>query len=280
MNENWQEKETKHGRLVDHNGGRLRTREELESLPCPARTKTWTPVPHHVLVGELTRELDRRGIAVTAEEYVTHGPGDAKLFGVLDLKVPGLGRPDVSTGLGIRASNDKSMAVHAIAGGHVFVCTNMAFSGGDAVVLRQKHTGDLDLRSAIPAGVDRYLRANRAFEVEVDRMIETPLDDYEAAYHLMHAFMGDDPVLPLRLMPRVSQLYFADEEQRARFPERSMWSLHNSLTEAQKELPGKLQYEASLRVGRFFHGLVLGWHRSNQISVPSPVIDVPATVLA
>ena len=69
-------------------------------------------------------------------------------------------------------------------------------------------------------------------------------------------------VAPVRLFPLVSRLYFVDEEQRARFPDRSLWSLNNAFTEAVKTLKHCPQHAAGLRVGRMF-GRILHreWHQ-------------------
>ena len=60
------------------------------------------------------------------------------------------------------------------------------------------------------------------------------------------------PILPRRLFPIVSGLYFDDEEQRSRFPDRTLWSLNNAFTEAVKVLRPEPQANGQLRIGRFF----------------------------
>jgi hypothetical protein len=67
----------------------------------------------------------------------------------------------------------------------------------------------------------------------------------------------------------VSRLYFDDEEQRVKFPERSLWSLNNAFTEGLKVLKQGPQHNAGLRVGRMFGRLL---HRARPQGEPI-VID-------
>jgi hypothetical protein len=58
-----------------------------------------------------------------------------------------LAQRDYAMALGIRGSNDRSMAIQATAGARVLVCDNLAFSGDSGtIVLRKKHTPRLDRR--------------------------------------------------------------------------------------------------------------------------------------
>src|SRR6516164_9395617 len=131
---------------IAHCGGTYRTRAALASIPTPAGTDTWKPVPHFDLVTYLIDDLGRRGIAVVREQYATVGRDGARLFGVMDLRIDDLDTPDLATSLGLRGANDKTMAIQVIAAARVFVCDNLAFSGSDgAVVLKKRHTNRLDL---------------------------------------------------------------------------------------------------------------------------------------
>jgi hypothetical protein len=252
-------------KLMVHAGGVRRSREDLATLHTPAPTPTWRPVPHADLVGELIRGLEAQGIAVARDEYATMGRDDAKLFGVMDLVVPDLDAPDFGMALGLRGANDKTMSIQVIAAARVFVCDNMAFSGGGgALVLRKKHTSRLDLAAVVPPAVDQFLEKAGAFRLDLDRMRDFRLTDHAAKEVLHDAFVGPAPVMPLRCLPAVSRLYFEDDAQREKFPGRSLWSLNNAFTEAVKPLKDVPRHNAGLRIGRYF-GRVL--HRAR----PEPV---------
>lgn len=238
--------------LIAHCGSQRRTREALANLATPPATKSWRPVPHHDLVAELIAGLDARGIVVARDEYATDR-ADARIFGVMDLVLPGIGSADFGMALGFRGANDKSMAIQVIAAARVFVCDNMAFSGADgAVVLRKKHTARLDLGSVIPPAIDAFLGKADRFALDIDRMRGISLSDRRAKALIHDAFAVGAPLLPIRHLRDVSRLYFRDDEQRARFPDRSLWSLNNAFTEAVKALRPVPQHDAGRRIGIYF----------------------------
>jgi hypothetical protein len=219
--------------LIPHRGGTYRTRAALAAIPTPAATDTWKPVPRFDLVPALIDDLGRRGIAVTREQYATVGRDGARLFGVMDLRVDGLDTPDLSTLFGLREANDKTMAIQVIAAARMFVCDNLAFSGSDgAVVLKKKHTGWLDLARVVPPAIESYLEKACAFRLDIEHIKDFALTNDRAKGLIYEAFTRDQAVLPLRLLPAVHCFYFDDDEQRARFEDRSLWSLNNALTEA------------------------------------------------
>lgn len=129
----------------------------------------------------------------------------------------------------------------------------MAFSGSyGSVVLRKRHTSRLDLAAVVPSAIDQFVEKAGAFRLDIDRMRDCRLADGTAKEVVFDAFTGPAPVLPLRCLLAVSRLYFDDEEQRAKFPDRSLWSLNNAFTEAVKPLKEFPRHNASLRIGRYF----------------------------
>ena len=76
------------------------------------------------------------------------------MFGVLDLETEMHG---VRFSIGLKNSHDKSMRLALTCGYRVFVCSNMAFSGGFTPVLA-KHSKSFSLVDSISVGVDRMQR--------------------------------------------------------------------------------------------------------------------------
>src|SRR4051812_44190033 len=176
----------------------------------------------------------------------------------MDLRIPSLEIPNFGMGLGLRAANDKSLAIQVVAAARVFICDNWAFSGSaGAVFLKKKHTSRLDLAAVVPPAVEMFMERAGAFRLDLDRMRDFALTDGRAKEIIHDSFTGPAPVLPLRCLPTVSRLYFDDEEQRAKFPDRTLWSLNNGFTEAIKTLKQGPQHNAGLRIGRMF-GRILG----------------------
>lgn len=241
--------------LVVHCGGIRRSREELATLHTPAPTATWKPVPHAELVSALIEGLASNGVDVTREDYCTLGRDDAKLLGTMDLRVRDLDTPDLAMGLGLRAANDKSLSIQVVAACRVFVCDNLCFSGSSgAVFLKRRHTARLDVRALVPGAVDQFLERSEAFRVDIDRMRNHSLTDGRAK-EIVHDMFASG-VMPVRLFPVVSILYFHEAVQSEKFPDRTLWSLNNAATEAVKRLKPAPRQECGLRVGRMFGRLV------------------------
>jgi len=57
-------------------------------------------------------------------------------------------------------------------------------------------------------------------------------------------------LMPVRLLPEASRAYF--EPQVPDFEPRTMWSLHNALTTAAKEMPVSTRLPAIQAVGKMF----------------------------
>jgi len=217
-------------KLVVHCGGVRRTRQELATLHTPPATPTWRPVPHAELVSALVEGLATNGVEVTREEFCTLGREDAQLLGTMDLRIRDLETPDFSMGLGLRASNDKSLSIQVVCAARTFVCDNWAFSGSaGAVFLKRKHTARLNLRAVVPGAVDQFLERAGAFRRDIDRMKGLALGELQAKAIIHDAFAAG--AMPLRLFPVVSKLYFDDETQFEKFPERTAWTLSQSFTE-------------------------------------------------
>jgi hypothetical protein len=258
--------------LVAHCGGTYRTREDLARISTPAGTGTWKPVPHFDLVTSLIDDLGSRGIAVVREQYATVGRDGARLFGVMDLRIDGLDTPDLSTSLGLRGANDKSMAIQVIAAARVFVCDNLAFSGSDgAVVLKKKHTSGLDLGAVVPPAIESCLEKAGAFRRDIDRMRDFPLTDDRAKQIIYDAFTRDRAVLPIRMLPDVHHLYFDDEQQRAKFEARSLWSLTNAFTEAVKSLREIPQQSYGVAIGRYFGRVLHAGSDGSMVAIPADI---------
>ena len=134
----------------------------------------------------------------------------------------------------------------------------LAFSGDSGtVVLRKRHTSRLDLSRVVPPAIDSYLEKAGLFRLDIERMKNADMTDGRAKEVIFDAF-ARNPILPRRLFPIVSGLYFDDDEQRAKFPDRTLWGLNNSFSEAVKILKPSPQTDGQLRIGRFFARTLYG----------------------
>jgi hypothetical protein len=217
----------------------------------------------------LTEGLAAQGVQITAESYCTIGKDDATILGSLDLRMDGFDSDAFTMGLGFRASNNKQCSVQLVAAARVQVCSNWMFAGSDgAVFLKRKHTARLDIRAVVPSAVEQFLERAEVFRLDIDRMQSFALTDGCATQIVFDIF--NQGIMPVRLFPVVSDLYFRDEAQRLKFPERTLWSINNACTEAIKLLKPVPQQACGLAVGRLFGQLI---HRREPEPEPIAVID-------
>ncbi len=245
--------------LIAHCGATKVTLEELRRIPTPDATATYRPIPHVELIETIQTRLDRYGISIQRQEYaVQHG--GTRLFGVMDL-VYGMDA-ERTAAIGIRTSNDRSMALEIAVGMRVFVCDNLAFSG-DMIALRRKHTAKLDLGESISLAMDRFFDRFAALEAGVAALKALAIPDDRAKALIHDAFAGG--LLPVRLFKAVSQMYFHPQADWPDVRPRTAWGLCSAFTRAIRGLEPARAFKATAGVGRMF-----GLGHRNGIEPASP----------
>ncbi|MGH9459934.1 MAG: DUF932 domain-containing protein [Vicinamibacteria bacterium] len=233
------------GTLIYKNS-RLVARGELPSIPTPAPTATWRPIAHADLADAIERELGRRDLAIRTQQYAVQRDG-ARLFGVMDLSRDLSG--EFSASLGLRTSNDKSMAVEIAVGVRVLVCDNLAFSG-DLIALRRKHTSGFDLAAEIERALDRYEAQLGVLNGRIEDLQNSKILDEDAKALIFDVFR--ERILPLRYFPRVSNDYFDPAPGMTDVLPRSQWGLMNAFTRSIREMAPVPGFRATTRLGQLF----------------------------
>jgi Domain of unknown function (DUF932) len=224
--------------LMTHRGSVRVTKQELYNIPVPPSTDTFRPVKHSDLVNLLGDLLRSRGLTITKEEYAVQKQGNL-LFGVLDFSWE---ESDVHTAsLGLRTPNDKSFALHLVAGGRVTVCDNLLMAGS-SIIIKRKHTKGLNLPDELTRGLDKYQDSMYALNRQIEKWRGTPLTDDEAKALMMDMFKTG--TLPLKLFHPITSDAFKDELI-------TLWSIHNSATSAFKSLPPSTQFTYTMKLGRY-----------------------------
>lgn len=139
------------------------------------------------------------------------------------------------------------MSIQICAGLSVFVCDNMVFRG-DLIALNRKHTSRLYWRTEIAHAVSRFQEHFGKLAGEIENLKARSLSDIQAKVMLHDVFAQG--ILPIRLLPEASSLYFepfVDE-----FRPRTAWSLHNAFTAVAKEMPITTRMPAIQELGRYF----------------------------
>ena len=233
-----------HGQLFSHVDTDLVTREQLALVETPAPTTSFKPVPHLELVETLEQVLRMNHIAIRKEQFALRRDG-LTLFGVLQLAYQDT--TDGMAALGIRTSNNRTMSIQICAGLNIFVCDNMVFRG-DLIALNRKHTAGLHLRNEINHAILRFQDHFGRLTGEIANLKERSVSDADAKAILHDVFAKG--ILPIRLLPDASNLYFepfVDE-----FRPRTAWSLHNAFTAVAKEMPITTRMPAIQELGRYF----------------------------
>ena len=230
--------------LIAHCGAQKISRAELATLPVPASTDTFKPIPHSEVVNALVETLGFRHIGVVRDEYAAT-PDGMKMFGVMDLEA---GFTGCRFSLGLRNSNDKSMRLALTVGYRTFVCDNLAFHGDFTPVLA-KHSKHFSLIDSIAIGVERMQRNFEPMQKQVEAWRGAQITDDSAKLIIYRAFVEGDLDVPHRLARDVHQAYF--EPQYEDFAPRTMFSLSNAFTTAFKELEPIPYFKATAKLGAF-----------------------------
>jgi hypothetical protein len=215
--------------LLLHCGGTAVTREELLAVSTPPATASWFPLPHIDLLTEVEEQLTGSGFEVESSTHaLSHG--DARYFGVIQVRLPGTQATDYGWIVGLRNSHDKTYPAGLVAGTRVFVCDNLAFTG--EVQLTRKHTRHAarDLRHLTARAVGKL---GDRFEL-LDRRVTAYREDKmpSGAAHDLIVRAVDCKVITTSQIPNVLR-----EWRKPRFEEfrpRTAWSLFNAFTEVLK----------------------------------------------
>ena len=215
--------------LCLHAGAAEVPRVALATVPTPAPTETWRPIPHEEYVRRIEWELPRYGLDVVQEAHALTYDG-SRYFGLVQVAREGLEHPDYSLVIGLRNSHDKSLPAGLVAGSQVFVCDNLAFSG--EVQIARKHTPNImrDLPSLVGDALGRLLVMFRTQDERVERYRTTRLSDADA--HDLTIKALDSGVVCASKIPELLKEW--REPRYQEFEPRTVWSYFNATTEVLK----------------------------------------------
>ena len=236
--------------MLLHCGADLVDRETLNRVPTPRGTKTWFPLSHRALLGEVHSQLENCGFSVGRESHALSHEG-ARYFGVMEVKQPGQGDRDYAWVVGLRNSHDKTFPAGLVAGTSVFTCDNLAFSG--EVKISRKHTrfAYRDLRELTTRAIgqlgDRFDRLDR----RIDSYKNASVADW-AAHDMVVRAVDCRAITPSQIPEIVREWR---EPSHREFRPRNLWSLFNAFTEAYK----KQNPATTMRRSEALHGLCDGF---------------------
>jgi hemin uptake protein HemP len=225
--------------LCLHCGAHVAERGEVQRVPTPHATKTWTPIPHFDLITLVERTLKTNGLIIGQQAHsLTHD--GARYFGLMEIQRTEFDE-DYCWVLGLRNSHDKTFPAGIVAGAQTFVCDNLSFSG--EVKLTRKHTRFIvrDLPGIVQSAIGKLMDRWHHQDTRLSIYKLTELDDRTAHDLVIRAV--DVGTCPNQLIPRV--LHEWREPFHEAFRLRNVWSLFNAFTEVLKgnlsELPRRTE---------------------------------------
>ena len=233
------------GILVAHSGAELIGREELALIPTPKGSYSHKPIPHIEIVESLERVLTEVHFEVRRQEFAVSKDG-MRMFGVLDLAEKLT--PQTGLSMGIRNSNDKSMALGITAGYRVFVCDNMAFSS-DFEPVFSKHIHSMSITEIAVQCVQRLQESIGTMQESIAKLSSREISDREAKEVIYDAFVSRSFGLPQNLFMTVHELYF--KCQVPEFQGRNLWSLSNAFTAGFKSLAPLQKFRCTAKLADF-----------------------------
>jgi hypothetical protein len=209
-----------------HSGGNTVSLDELAFAPTPAHTNTYYPIPHIDLVEQVRDSLSRIGFAITAE---THAVNKERYFGLMDIKSD---YADRSTTIGLRNSHDQKFPIGFAVGNHVFVCSNLSFSG--EITFKRRHTtyAQRDLPLLVDAAVGRISEFETSQDARFEAYKTTELSIQEVDHAMMSALRAQ--VIPGSTLPKILTEWEHPQHPEFAKDGRTLWRLFNAFTEHMK----------------------------------------------
>lgn len=222
------------GNLMYSAEDNLITADELARIPTTApRGNFHQPVGYGDFLDLIKHRLDRAGITIHREEYVTANNGQ-RFFGTMALGVEGLQSEGMQIVLGVRGSHDQSVPRGLCLGNQVLVCSNLCFSGDIANVSTKQTT---NIWARLPGLVDRAIDAVPMLaQREVNRMHAYQEHVFSSPRHGDAALVEchrQGALTAAQLGRAISEWDQPSYEEHAQYGD-SAWKLINAVTEAQK----------------------------------------------
>jgi hypothetical protein len=235
----------KHTDLILHCGAAKAERSDVENVPTPEATATWTPIPHTALIDRVQDTITGNGLTIVNQTHALTRNG-ARYFGLMQV-ANGQNADDYAMVLGLRNSHDKMFPAGFVVGASVFVCDNLSFSG--EVRMTRKHTVHIlrDLPGLVQRSVGQLMEKWHAQDQRIAAYKADELDDLRAHDLIVRAI--DARALTATQVPKVLQEWRHPKHEE--FSPRTSWSLFNGFTET---LKGLSLNELSVRTQRL-HGL-------------------------
>lgn len=206
-------------------------RDELQLIPVPEASSTYTPVSHFKLANSLALigQDMLTGYELKEEKFEVARAGK-QLFATLHFARNG---DDMRLSVGFRNSYDKSLSLGIVIGSKVIVCSNLMFTG--EITVLKRHSKNI-LKSLEDTAITVLYRAQYTFDKLIwdsAEMKEKRMSDLEA-FKTLGILFGREILSPRQLPVARDEWLNPKHDQ---FQDRNMYSFYNACTEALKSSP-------------------------------------------
>lgn len=204
--------------------------DQLKKIKTPAATRTWSPMPHHVLFETFAKVLNKRKFKLVDARHTLSHEG-RRYFGVVNVKHDS---DDFELSVGVRNSHDKFLSAGGVAGSRVIVCANLVFYGERR--FEQRHTPRIgeDLTGQVEFIVDQLAADYSAQDTRFARYRQTPVTDAQAHDFLIRSI--DRGVVAASDVPHVLKQWRTPDHPEFSADGKTMWRLFNAYTDLFKSV--------------------------------------------
>lgn len=226
--------------------------DEVFGVNLPAKTDSYQPVSHKLVLAEVKKHLQDNGFSIENEKHHLARFG-LRYFGLMqvqDLEAPE--DPDRATVVGVRNSYDKSFPAGLMCGDAPFVCSNLIFS--NEIVLSRRHTskildknvaGNIFMKIAEAVGLLREKWQSQAERVDAYKNCDvSPMQ----AHDLILRVAKDKGCSKSKILDVRNHW---EDPFHPEFNDRNLYSLYNSFSEFNKQNLNELQARTSVIHGIF-----------------------------
>lgn len=244
--------------------------------PIPARTDTYTPIPHSDFLSSLQTKLDTAGYNITSRRIYINGLA-TKLVGFIDIEDRNNPYRDdfgFRMMMGFKNSYDKSMVAGLAIGATVFICSNGVVSG-DLITFRRKHTGTVqeELNEKIDLGISLMGTSFQRLISDAEIMRNYEISPKQKAEILGVMYFEEEIVSPTQLSVIKREIKHSEH-----FREPNLWSLYNNVTEALKTSHPMRLIDDHIRLHDFMSNIAGIRSERHVVQEEQPVIQVMETM--
>lgn len=223
--------------LTLHCGAKAISRSDLATLPMPEAQG-----PRHVIrpfiddVELITDYMGRQGVVIEDEAYGvlrSENGQPRRFFGLMQVRLDAFdGSDGYGLMIGLRGSYDQTLSRALAVGSRVFVCDNLAFAGEVEIKTKQTTFAHQRLPSMFEAAIAQIpqLASRQHQRFDTYRNVEISQQRGDAA---LVELVRRGAMVPSQL-GRALQEWDAPSHEEHAENGRSLWRLHNAVTEAIK----------------------------------------------